>query len=93
MPNAVKSGITTAIAVFLFTFLPAVLGLMGQLAEWASSSGAEPLPDISVLGYAAVSGVLAAIGGVVWGVFRWAQAHSDLIPGQPPTFAGSPPDA
>lgn len=88
LPNAVKSGVTTAIAVFLFTFLPAALGLMGELAQWASSSGAEPLPDISVLGYAAVSGVLAAVGGIVWGVFRWAQANSNLIPGSPPEFQG-----
>lgn len=89
MSNAVKSGFTTAIAVFLFTFIPAVTGFLASLAKWSSSSGATPLPAISTLGYAAVSGVLAAIGGLVWGIFRWAQAHSDVIPGQPPSFQGT----
>lgn len=90
LPDPVRSGLSSAALVFLITFLPAVLGWLGNLAEWASSSGAEPLPGLSTLGYAAVSAVLAAVGGLVMGVFRWAQGRSNLIPGQPPTW--TPPE-
>lgn len=87
LPDPVRSGISSAALVFLVTFLPAVLGWLGDLAEWASSSGHTPLPGISTLGYAAVSAVLAAVGGLAMGLFRWAQGRTNLIPGQPPTFS------
>lgn len=85
--NALKSGISAAIIVFLVTFCPTAIGWFQSLARWASSSGHTPLPGISTLGYAALSAFLGALGGLGTGLFRWAQANWTWIPGTAPTFA------
>lgn len=88
IPNEVKSGISTAAFTFVALFIPALLGWLSSIASWASASGHAPLPGISTLGYAAVSALLAALTGVLTTVFRWVQGHSNVIPGEPPTFSG-----
>lgn len=71
--DAVWAGWVTAV----FTFLVAVLALateaLQELFVWASTSGREPLPDVSTIGYAVVAAIFALAVGVVNAVFRVIQ--------------------
>lgn len=89
LPNPIKSGIASACFTFVGLFIPALLGWFSKVSEWASSSGAKPLPGLSSLGYAAVAAAMAALTGLVTFVFRWAQGRFSWVPGQPPQFQGS----
>jgi len=82
--NAARAGAATAGFVFVTVFGASLLGWSTEVASWASSSGAEPFPGTSVLGYGAVSAVVAAASGAVNAVVRWAQAS--LGRGNPPSY-------
>ena len=88
LPDAIKSGFTAAIAVFLGLFIPALTGWLNSLVNYVNSKGTVAAPSISTLGYAFASAVVAAGTGFAWAVFRWAQAKYPFIPGTPPTFSG-----
>lgn len=88
LPDAIKSGITTAVAVFLGMFIPALTGWVTSLQNAINSHGHIPAPSISTLGYAAMSAAVAAGTGLAWAVFRWAQGRFPWIPGTPPQFQG-----
>lgn len=57
----------TAVQTFLGVFLIAVTGFLTQLGDWATTGG--NVPDLAVLGGAAVAGFTAAVVGLV----SWAQ--------------------
>lgn len=83
--DAVRAAWTTALWTFLGVFGMSVLGWLGEVAEWASSSGAHAFPSTSVLGYAFISAGAAAGSFVVAALVRAAQA-AGWIPGKPPTY-------
>lgn len=91
LPDFVKSGITTAIVMFLTLFIPALLGWLNTVYGWAQEGGHGALPGISTLGYAAVSALVAAVSGFALGLFRYLQGKVSWIPGTPPTFPGPKP--
>lgn len=61
--RALKAAGITSAQSFVALFTVTVLGVLGEVVEWASSSGAEPLPGLSVLGY----GFVAALGSAAIG--------------------------
>lgn len=83
--NAIKAGIKTAIASFAVLFLTSLAGFLGELYKWSSSSGAEPLPKISTLGYAVTSAAIAAVTGLATSIVRALQG-AGILPGKPPTY-------
>ena len=89
LPNPVKSALASFVFMFVTLFITPLLGWLQKVYEWASSSGHAPLPSISVLGYAAAAALISALGGLLTGLFRWAQGRFSWIPGQPPQFQGS----
>lgn len=91
IPDPIKSGISTAAFTFVVMFLLGIGGSLTSLAQWASSSGATPLPSISAIGYAAVGAATAAITGLVATIVRWAQGKFAWVPGKPPQFQGGKP--
>lgn len=86
--NALKSALYTALWTFLGSVAILATGWLADLAKWASSSGHEPLPGLSVIGYAVLSALFAAAGGIVAFVVRFAQSKN-VLPGQPPSFPTS----
>jgi hypothetical protein len=87
--NAAKAALYTALWTFIGTFAITAFGWLQDLAEWASTSGATPLPGLSTIGYAAVSAAVAAAGGVVTFIVRTAQSHG-VLPGDGPTYPDAP---
>lgn len=87
--DALKSALYTALWTFLGSVAILATGWLADVAKWASSSGHAPLPGLSVIGYAVLSALLAAAGGVVAFAVRFAQSKN-VLPGQPPTFPSSP---
>lgn len=85
LSNAARAARNTAIQTFIGLFLISAVGWVSKVAEWASSSGATPLPGLSVLGYAVVSAFCAAIVGLGTWAIRAIQANTSL-PGQPPQY-------
>jgi hypothetical protein len=83
--NVIRAAIYTALQTFAGVFALTAFDWLQDVAEWASSSGREPLPGLSVLGYAAVAGVCAAASGLVTLLIRWAQA-ANVLGGAPPTY-------
>lgn len=83
--NALKAAAYTALFTFIATFCISALDWLQDVAAWASTSGAEPLPGLSVLGYAAVSALVAASSGVVNYVIRAAQS-AGVLPGSGPSY-------
>lgn len=83
--NALISARNVAVFTFAGMFGSSLVGWLGRLGEWASSSGAAPFPSTSVLGYAFVSAGTAAVSGALAGVVRAAQASSGR--GNPPTYS------
>lgn len=86
--NALKAGAYTALWTFLALFGAAALGFLTQVGQWASAHGRDPFPDVSVLGYAFIAAVVAALAGILGTIIRLAQAHG-LVPGQPPAYDAS----
>lgn len=75
------------VAGFTFAgmFGSSLLGWLGQLGEWASSSGAAPFPSTSVIGYAFVSAGTAATTGALALLVRAVQASTGR--GNPPSYS------
>lgn len=71
--DAIKAGLWTALFTFVGLFGLSLVGWLQDVASWASSSGAEPLPGLTSLGYAAVSAATAAVVGLINAVVRLAQ--------------------
>ena len=82
--NAFRSASITAGLTFVVLFLTSSLGVLAALARWASSNGRDPLPDISLLGYAAVNAIVAGLTGLLNFVIRWSQGRLGV--GKPPTY-------
>jgi hypothetical protein len=83
--NAIKAGAWTALFAFIVLFFVALVGFLTEVASWASSSGVDPLPDISTLGYAFVAAVASALIGLVNAIVRALQAVG-VLPGAPPSY-------
>lgn len=86
IPDKLKAALRTALWSFIALFAMSSLGWLQQVAEWASSSGKTPMPGLSVLGYAAVSAVVAAGIGLVNFAGVWAQGQG-ILPGSPPSYS------
>lgn len=84
--DALKSGVTTAIAVFLAQFIPSLTNWITSLNNALNSDGTIHAPAISTLGHAAASAAVAAGAGLVWALIRLAQVNVSWVPGSPPTF-------
>lgn len=85
MNDSLKSAFYTFLWSFIASVLVLATGWLGDLAQWASSSGHAPLPGLSVIGYAVISALIGAAGGLVAFAVRYAQSKGAL-PGQPPKF-------
>lgn len=85
MTDELKAAGWTFLFSFIALFGVSAVGFLQEVIEWASSSGAEPLPGLSTVGYAAVSAVAAAAIGLVNFVVRYAQSKG-AIPGETPTY-------
>jgi hypothetical protein len=83
--DAFKAALWTMLWTFLALFLTSALGWLQDVYEWSSTSGAEPLPGISTLGYAAVTAGVAALSGLIAFVVRYAQSKN-LLPGSAPVY-------
>lgn len=86
MKDALRAAAWTALFSFVTLFGASVAGWLQDVAAWASSSGREPLPGLSVLGYGFVAAAAAAAIGLVNFIVRAAQARG-VIPGRPPRYA------
>ena len=83
--DALISARNVAGFTFAGMFGSSLLGWLGQLGEWASSSGASPFPSTSVLGYAFVAAGTAAATGALAGLVRAVQSATGR--GNPPTYS------
>lgn len=92
LTNPLKSALSTALWTFLGSVAVLSTGWLADLAKWASSSGKTPLPGLSVIGYAVLSALFAAAGGIVSFAVRFAQSKNAL-PGEPPQFPNTAPEA
>lgn len=90
--NAWKAALWTFVWTFIALFLTSALGWFQDVYEWASTSGAEPLPGVSTLGYAAVTAGVAALSGLLAFIVRYAQSKN-LLPGSGPVYPPSGPTA
>lgn len=91
MTNSLKSALYTALWTFIGSVAVLSTGWLADLAEWASTSGRSPLPGLSVIGYAVISALVAAAGGIVGFIVRFAQSKG-AVPGAPPQYPNTPPD-
>jgi hypothetical protein len=82
--NALIAARNVAGWTFVTLFGTTVLGFAQDVVGWSSSSGADPFPGLSVLGYGVVSALAAATTGAVAGAVRWAQGR--LGRGNPPAY-------
>lgn len=85
MSNPIKAGLVTSAFTFIATFFVLALGWIGDVGEWASSQGVSDFPDWSVLGYALVSALVAAVSGFINWAFRALQ-DAGAIPGNAPQY-------
>lgn len=72
--DALKSALWTVLFSFIALFGVSLIGWIGDVTEWASSSGQAAFPSLSVLGYAAVAAFASASIGLVNFAVRFAQA-------------------
>lgn len=83
--DALRAARNSALWAFIGTFAVTASGWLADVAQWASTSGAEPFPGLSVLGYGVVSAATAAATFVVAALVRVSQAEG-WVPGQPPSY-------
>lgn len=76
--DALRAALATALWSFVGLFGLSLLGWLADLQQWASSSGASAFPSLSVLGYAAVAAVAAAVIAGLNFLWRLAQAQGWL---------------
>lgn len=61
-----RSAIRVFSYAFIASFVPAVLGFLGDVAQWANDSqGVAVFPGVDTLGKALVSAVVGAIAGAI----------------------------
>ena len=76
-PSNVKAAATRgariALFTFIATFIPALLGFLAKVTEWASSNGETAFPDASTLVYAVASAVCAAFAGLIGFLWNWLE--------------------
>lgn len=89
LPAWLWSGLVSGLAGAVAAFGLLTLGWLQDVAQWADSSGATAFPDLSVLGYGAVSAVAGFGTAVVNAVYRWGQSKTGLIPGDGPTYTST----
>jgi len=89
MSNSVKAGLWSALFAFLGVLLPALLGFVGDVADWAGSVDGE-FPSVSPLGKAVVAAMAAAVTFLLNFGFRWFQERGTL-PGNGPAYGELPP--
>lgn len=63
--DAAMRALRTFIIAFLALFIPALLGWLQALMNWANGDGSEPFPSYDTLQKAAVSAAVAALIGLV----------------------------
>lgn len=78
LKNAIKAGAWTALFTFIGLFFLSAIGWVQDVAEWASSNGAVEFPDLSVLGYAAVSAMCAGVIGLFNVIVRAVQSMTNV---------------
>lgn len=83
--RALTPALYAALWAFLGPVLLLILGVVQDVAEWASTSGRAPLPGLSSLGYALVAAACSAAAGVVAFAVRYAQAKG-VLGGEPPAY-------
>ena len=83
--DTMKAGAYTALWAFIALFGLSLAGWLSDLYQWASSSGREPLPGLSVLGYALVAAIASSVAGLVTFIVRFAQSKN-VLPGSGPTY-------
>ena len=66
-------GLRTALFTFFGMFIPAVLGFLGKISDWAASGGTADLPTTSTLVFAAVSAATAAVSGLIGFAWNWLE--------------------
>lgn len=64
-----RSALRVFVYAFLASFIPALLGFLGDVSDWASQDGAV-FPDVTVLGKAAVSAFVATLAGLIAYVYN-----------------------
>jgi len=84
--DAVKAALWTALWSFLGLFaLLTLTPWIADVAQWADSRGAEPFPDLSVLGYGLISALAATASGLIGFLVRALQA-AGVLPGSGPGY-------
>lgn len=83
--RALRPALWAALWAFLGPVLLMFLGVIQDVAEWASTSGRAPLPGLSSLGFALVAAACSAAAGLVAFLVRYAQAKG-LVAGEPPAY-------
>lgn len=66
-------GARTAIFTFFGTFIPAVVGFLSKVTDWATSSGTKDFPETTALVYAAASAATAAVSGLISFLWNWLE--------------------
>lgn len=81
----------TALVVFVATYVPTVLGWIGDVIKWAKSDG-EAFPSVDSLGKLAIAAFFTALSAALSLLLNWGQEHG--LPGRParyPTENGEQP--
>jgi hypothetical protein len=72
LTGPVRKGIRTSVQVFVAAYSVTLLGFLGQVAEWSSSSE-KAFPSMNPLGKGAVSAFIAAASGLVAVFQNWSE--------------------
>lgn len=86
--DALKSARNVFLFAFVGLFATTALGYVREVSQWASSSGAKPLPGLNTLGYAVVSALTAAAPAALALVWRGTQAFLGI--GDQPVYPSTP---
>lgn len=78
-PKARAAG-KTAVIAFVASFLPALLGFLGDVQEWANGVD-QNFPAVSTLAKAAVSAAIGAIAGLI--SYGWNASPLSKTPAYP----------
>lgn len=76
----VRAAIKTAVIAFFAAFLPALLGFLGDVQEWANGVD-QDFPAVSALAKAAVSAAIGALAGLI--SFAWNSTPLSATPAYP----------
>ena len=68
LPARVRAALHTAWVTLVATLAPAVFGFLADLENWAA--GGDTVPNLSILGRAAASAVVAAVAFLINFAFR-----------------------